>query len=70
MDQIQAFVKAEQDYDEQADVRPQIAPGPNSSVSPTHVSRIFMSHFGFLGILSPIIFVVIFCFCLSSFDTC
>lgn len=50
MTQIEAFVNAEKQYDEKADTRPQIAPSPDDTVSPTHVSRIFMSHLGFLDV--------------------
>lgn len=52
MDKIKDFAKAEIEYqDEGSDVAYyQVAPGPNSGISPTHVSRTFMSHFGFLGI--------------------
>lgn len=55
MDKIANFVGAEKAYqlpDKESNEKKQIAiaPEPANGISPSHVSRIFMSHFGYLGI--------------------
>jgi hypothetical protein len=51
MDKIAEFVKAEADYEPcNGNAVPQVAPSPAVGLSPSHISRIFMSHFGFMGI--------------------
>lgn len=55
MEKIADFVKAEQDYvlpnqEGNGYVENKAPPEPTNGVSPMHVSRIFMSHFGFMDV--------------------